>query len=130
MTSGTVTLNLPTPVRYVLTIVATILAVINQATLALGPSLSTYITVGLLFLASVGIPPVLGPAFQSFLAKILPVAWLQTVHTLVALAIAGATLGVTNNVGSPGVRALVAGVATMLVGLGFGPDGVKVPAIP
>lgn len=112
---------LPTPLRYALSLIAGVLSVLNQTTVHFGAPWTTFFTVALAFFAALGVIPVLGAAFQTVLSKLVPQAWLVSVHALITAAVAAAEAALTTNGWSPAAHGAVAAVVVVLLGLGFAP---------
>jgi hypothetical protein len=121
--------KLPPQVRIILVLAASVLMVANQLWFSAGSRWGGYITVALTFLAGIGVHALKQDQFQELLKKLIPAAWLTSVHTTIAAAVAAGTLALTSNHWSKGVHALLAGVVALLVGLGFGP-GIGLESVP
>ena len=120
--------KLPVAVRAGLIVAVSLIAAVSQSTLVhLGSPWSVVVVVILGFFASFGIVPLLGSAFQSALAKLVPAAWLMFAHAAITAAIVGAEAALALNDWSVAGHVIVAGVVTLLLGLGFGPD-IPAPA--
>lgn len=114
-------MKLAPSVAVFLSLLAGVLAVLNQTVLVVGSHWYAAITIGLVFLAGLGIPAVTGGSFQSLLAKLFPARFLVVVHAVVTALVAALTLALTLNSWSSAAHAAVAAILTVLVGLGFGP---------
>lgn len=108
-------LKLPSKWALVLSLVAGGLEVVNEVVLPIGAQWHAYITVGLTFLAGLGISPLVGVAFKNALH--LP----QGVSLAISSAMAAVTLILTQLTISPGLKSIIGGVLTFLSGIGFGP---------
>lgn len=111
------TLNLPTKATWVLSIAATALAVLNEASFQFGGTWSTGLLVALGVLSALGISRVTGEQFRSILdltnAESSAIAAVLTVLTLIAK---------DDTSLSTSWHSIIAGVIVAAAGLGFGPD--------
>lgn len=116
-------LNIPSQVTVALGLAAGVLAILTQTTFGLGAEWASYVTVALVFLAGLGISPLVGPAFRSAL-HLSQSASLIISSVLSALAVAATTLNV-----SVGVRGVIEGVLAFAAALGFAPsvNPVQIP---
>lgn len=108
-------LQLPSWLTTALGALAGVLAILNQTTLHAGSSWSGYITVALVFLAGLGISPLVGEKFQSAV-HLSPKVGIVISSALAALAVALGTLNV-----SAGVKGIIQGVIVFAAALGFAP---------
>ncbi len=109
------TLKVPSSATIVLSLLGGVLAVLNQTVLHLGSHWSTYITVGLVFLAGLGISPLVGKQFRSALHPS------HQVSVIISAALSAAALVLTTINVSSGLKAILGGVLTFLAGIGFAP---------
>lgn len=98
----------------VASLIAGVLAVLNQTTFVLQNPWHEIVTYGLIFLAGFGITPLIGSAFQN--AIHLP--HVVTAGITSALVVLQGILSTVSLNGS--VHAIIAGVIVVLAGLGFG----------
>jgi hypothetical protein len=110
-----VNLKLPSWATTTLGAGAGVLAILNQTTLHAGSPFSGYITVSLVFVAGLGISPLVGAKFQSAV-HLSPKVGIVVSAALAALAVALTTLNV-----SVGVKGLIQGVIVFFGALGFAP---------
>ncbi len=115
-------LNIPTAIALALSLVAGVLAVLNVTTLQFSQPWHQDITVALVFLAAIGISPLIGPAFRNAL-HLTPSASVMITAVLMAASAAITTLNLSTD-----VKGAIVGVLTFLAGVGFGPTAVPVPA--
>ena len=111
-------LNVPTAVATVLAAVGGILNWLNTATFGLPPAWHQVVTYGLLFLASIGVTPLVGAALGTVIRNILHLtAAALTVITVAEFALVAAvtTFGLSQD-----VKGVVIGVVTFLAGIGLG----------
>jgi hypothetical protein len=119
--------------RIALVILASVAAVLNQTTFgSWGVSTPWLIIFAVLFpvLACFGIVPLVGAAFQAFLAKTFPAAWLVTLHSMItALVVAGQEVLLTDHGIDKVGHAIIAGAITVILGLGFGSAGTALARV-
>ena len=111
----------PSVETVVLSCVAGILVVLNVTTFGFGQPWLVGTTIALTFLAGLGISPLTGVSFKAALH--LP----NGVSNVIAAALGALQLGLFTVPMSTGVHAVLAGVITLLAGLGFAP--AVVPAV-
>lgn len=107
-------LNLPTWATTALALLAGLASVLNQTTFGFIQPWKSALTVGLVLVAGLGIGPLTGQAFRAALHLS------QNVNTLIAAVLAAATVATTTLSLSTPLHAVLAGVLTVLAGLGFG----------
>jgi len=109
-------LGLPSWATAALGLLAGVLAVLNEAAFGFEASWRSYISVVLVFLAGIGISPLVGPAFRAALHLSTSLTVLIT-SGLGALALAVHTLDM-----SEGLRGALQGVLVFAAGVGFAPS--------
>lgn len=120
---GSVTIGIPTIVVVVLSLLAGLLAVLNEVVFGFSTQWHAYFAIILIFLAGLGISPLLGPAFRAALH--LP-TWASA---LISAAMSAALLALST-AGMPHLaHAIIAAVLTVLSGLGFAPSAPIVPPV-
>lgn len=117
---GTITLGIPTVAAVVLSLVAGAAQVVNEVVLKASPQWHSYIAIMLVFLAGIGISPLVGTAFRSALH--LP-PWAAYV---ISAALAAAILALSTTQMSGGAHAAIAAVVTIFAALGFAPSTIPV----
>jgi predicted membrane protein len=95
--------------------IAGALEVVNEIALPIGPQWHAYITVGLTFVAGLGISPLVGIAFRNALH--LP----QSVSVAISSVLAAITLALTQLAVPSGWKSVIGFVLMFLSGVGFGP---------
>lgn len=119
------TLKMPPVVTLILALVLGAAQVVNETVLSADVRLHTYITIGLVVGAALGVKALAGGAFAAALK--LP----QWANVLIGAAIAGATLALVSDTGlSQGAHAVIAAALTILAALGFGPPGEPLASAP
>lgn len=106
--------RLPTAVTVGLALLAGLITVLNTTTFGFVAPWKAVLTVALVFIAGLGIGPLTGAGFRNALH--IP----QNLNVIISAAIAAATIGSTTIGMSTAAHAIVAGVLTVLAGLGFG----------
>jgi hypothetical protein len=113
-------------IRLTLVVLISAAAVLNQTSFAgwgVSPLWLTIFSILFPIAACFGIVPLLGSAFQQFLARTFPAAWLVTIHTVITvLVIAGQEALLTDHI-DVFWRAIIAGAIAVGLGLGFGGAG-------
>jgi hypothetical protein len=117
-------LNIPTAVALVLSLVAGVLAVLNVTTFQFTQPWHNDITVALVFLAAIGISPLVGPYFRNAL-HLTAAASVVITAVLMAASAAITTLNLSTD-----AKGIIVGILTFLAGIGFGPATGPVPAPP
>jgi hypothetical protein len=110
-----VKLNLPSWATVTLGAIAGILAVLNETVFSAGATWGAYITIALIFLAGLGISPLVGPAFRSALHLSAAVSILIS-SGLAALALALTTIHM-----SSALHAILGAALAFASALGFAP---------
>jgi hypothetical protein len=113
-------LNLPTWASTILGLGAGVLAVLNETVFGLSTEWHSYIAIALVFLAGLGISPLVGPAFRAAI-HLSQGASVLISSALGALALAVSTLNIAE-----GVRGILQGVLVFAAALGFAPSTVTV----
>jgi hypothetical protein len=108
-------LKLPTWAATVLGLIAGAAAVLNEVAFGLDAEWRSFISVGLVFLAGLGIAPLVGPAFRAALHLS------QTVSIFISASLGALALGVHTLNTSEGVRGVLQGVLTFAAAVGFAP---------
>lgn len=119
---GTITIGIPTVAAVVLSLVAGGLQVINEVVLEASPQWHSYIAIILVFLAGIGISPLVGSAFRAAL-HLPPWAGYLISAALAAAVLALSTVGMSN-----AAHAVIAAVVTIFAALGFAPSSLPVAA--
>ena len=109
-------LKLPAPITVALSAIAGALVTLNVTTFHLGQPWVTGITVAITALAAFGISPLTGPALIAALH--LP----QKIVNIIAAGLMATQLALQTVTMSTTAHAIVAGVITLLAGLGFAPS--------
>lgn len=109
-------LNLPSGLTTVLGLVAGVLAVLTQTTFGFPAKWASFVTVALVFLAGLGISPLVGSSFRSVL-HLSQAASLVISSGLSALAVAVTTFSL-----STGLKGILEGVLAFASALGFAPS--------
>ncbi len=107
--------NLPSKASLVLSVLAGVLAVLNAVVFHVGSDWSAWINAALVFLAGIGISPLVGPAFRAAL-HLSPV-----VSLFLSAGISALTVGLSTLHMSSALHAVIAAALAFLAGLGFGP---------
>jgi hypothetical protein len=110
-----VSLKLPSWATTALGALAGVLAILNQTVFHAGSPWSAYITIALVFLAALGISPLVGEKFRSAV-HVSPKVGIIVSAFLAALAVAMTTLSV-----SAGVKGVIQGVLVFFGALGYAP---------
>ena len=114
-------LTIPSWASTVLSLIAGALAVLNQVTFGFGSPWQPYVTVALVFLAGLGISPLVGAQFRAALHLS------HAASLVIAAVLAAVTLALTTLHVSAGLQGILGGVLTFLVGIGFAPGAVVAP---
>ena len=109
-------LNLPSQVTVALGLAAGVLAILTQTTFGFAAAWTSYITVALVFLAGLGISPLVGPAFRSALHLS------QSMSLIISSALSALAIAVTTFNVSTGVKGILEGVLAFASALGFAPS--------
>lgn len=115
-------LKLPSWASVTLGLIAGVGAVLNEVAFSFTAEWRSFISIGLIFLAGLGIAPLVGPAFRAAL-HLSQTASLFISSALGALALAVHTLNV-----SEGVRGVLQGVLTFAAAVGFAPSTTVIEA--
>lgn len=108
-------LKLPSWATTILGLAAGFLAVLNEVAFGFNPTWRGYLSVVLIFLAGLGISPLVGSAFRAAL-HLSPAASLAISSGLAALALAVHTFSL-----SEGLRGVLQGVLAFATAIGFAP---------
>ena len=118
-------INIPSGLAVILAVLAGFLQVLNQTTYGFAAPWHTLVTYVLVVLSAVGISPLVGTAFRQALANALHVSGtVFTILTVIAMAVTAALQTFTLDSTTYGI---LAGIVTVLAGLGFGPNAVAPP---
>lgn len=116
-------LKLPTWATTIVGLAAGVLAVLNEVAFGLDPTWRGYLSVTLIFLAGLGISPLVGSAFRAAL-HLSPGVSLVISSALAALALAVHMFNL-----SSGLRGVLQGVLAFAAAIGFAP-AVNVATLP
>ncbi len=111
-------LRLPSWATTLLGLVAGVLAILNEVTFGLSTEWRGYVSMALIFLAGLGISPLVGPAFRSALHVS------NQASIAVSSVLAGLALVVHGVDLSTGLRGVLQGILTFAAAVGFAPAAV------
>ena len=118
-------LNLPSTVTAGLSLVAGVLATLNQFVFHVGSNWYSAVTIALIFLAGLGISPLFGQAWEAKFKSLFHIN--SSLSLVISSAIGALAIAVTTFNFDSTIKSIIVVVLTVAAGLGFAPATTPAP---